>query len=352
MSNALDEAAAAFSQVINAEDAPPRKEQEGESDKPTERVFGDIGDDDEEELEGEEEEEERPDDKELVGEDDDESEDDEGDEDDEDDEEDGDAEDEDEDDEEDDETLNQKFLIQVDGEEAEVTLKEALNGYIRQETFHRRLNALTEVQKTLQAEAQQVIQDRQRYMTQLEDLEKQMESLIPQEPDWDALYKEDPQKAREIEKQYRSYKESIEKVRADREKARLEAEEADARETAKFAQEEFPKFARIAKWKTKKDAERDLNSMRRTALAAGFTEEEVATVYDSRMLSILLKASKYDRMMAAKPRPVKDGKPTKGTKGAGRKRTAPKGVARASKDLTRSGSIEDAARVFHRVIQN
>lgn len=345
MSNALDEAAAAFSQVINAEDAPPHKAQEGESDKPTERVFGDIGDDDEEELEGEEEEEERPDDEELVEEDDDESEDD--------DEEDGDAEDEDEeDDEEDDETLNQKFIVQVDGEEAEVTLKEALNGYIRQETFHRRLNALTEVQKTLQAEAQQVIQDRQRYMTQLEDLEKQMESLIPQEPDWDALYQEDPQKAREIEKQYRSYKESIEKVRADREKARLEAEEADARETAKFAQEEFPKFARIAKWKTKKDAERDLNSMRRTALAAGFTEEEVATVYDSRMLAILLKASKYDRMMAAKPRPVKDGKPTKGTKGAGRNRTAPKGVARASKDLTRSGSIEDAARVFHRVIQN
>lgn len=350
MSDALDQAAAAFGREIGA----PGSQSKGDDEKPTERMFDtlDDGEDGGEEGHGPEDDEleedegqEQPDNEEEEDPEKDEDQDDDEDGEDE-------GEDEEEDDEDDDPELNKKFVITVDGEETEVTLREALNGYIRQETFHRRLNAVTKASEIVQQEAARVIADRQKYITKLEDLEKQLQSLIPQEPDWDALYKEDPVKAREIEKQYRQYVASVEQVRADREKARKEAELADAQATAEFAKQEFPKFAKLAKWKSQKDAEKDLNSMRRTALAAGFTEEEMATVYDSRMLYILLKASKYDRMMAAKPRPVKDSKKPKKAKGAGRVSTAPKGNTRALKSFAPADSIENAARVFHRVIQS
>jgi hypothetical protein len=92
--------------------------------------------------------------------------------------------------------------------------------------------------------------------------------------------------------------------------------------------------------------------MRRTGLTAGFTEEELSQVYDSRMLQVLLKASKYDRMMAAKPKPVvrPQGKPITPGAGSAKSRTAQSGVTSAMKRLNKTGSIDDAAVVFDQII--
>jgi hypothetical protein len=102
-------------------------------------------------------------------------------------------------------------------------------------------------------------------------------------------------------------------------------------------------------WTDPKRRAKDLQSMRRTGLSAGFGEEELSQVYDSRMLQILLKASKFDRMMAAKPKPIvrqPQGKPIPPGAGSARTRTAQRGATSAMKRLNRSGSIEDAAVVF------
>ena len=48
--------------------------------------------------------------------------------------------------------------------------------------------------------------------------------------------------------------------------------------------------------------------MRQTALSEGFNEQEVAGVYDKRMLNILLKAHLYDQGMAVRPQAVIPGK--------------------------------------------
>src|SRR6188472_1850810 len=48
--------------------------------------------------------------------------------------------------------LDQVVRVNVDGQPAEVSLQEALNGYVRAETFHRRLNQLQEVAKNIEQE--------------------------------------------------------------------------------------------------------------------------------------------------------------------------------------------------------
>lgn len=256
----------------------------------------------------------------------------------------------DEDDEDEDELLSREFEVLVDGQETKVTLREALDGYIRQDTFHRRLNAVNDATKVVQAEASKVIQARQKYATMLDEAQQTLESLIPKEPDWDALYAEDPVKARGLQKQYDAYKGQIETIKQKRTAAEQQAAAEDAAEQKEFAQKEFPKFAKNAGWRTKEDMLKDTSSMRRTGLALGFSEEELASVYDSRMLTILLKASKYDRMMAARPKAVKNSK-TPVSPGAGRNRTAPKGIAKAQANLNRTGSVEDAATVFANIIK-
>jgi hypothetical protein len=89
--------------------------------------------------------------------------------------------------------------------------------------------------------------------------------------------------------------------------------------------------------------------MSRTAKAVGFTDQEINGILDSRYMEVLLKASKYDRMMANKPKPVQNG-PKALRPGAGASRTAPKGTGKASARLARTGSVRDAADFFKTII--
>lgn len=250
----------------------------------------------------------------------------------------------------DDDDDDEKYTVMVEGEEVEVGLREALNGYVRQETFHRNMNKLNEGKQLVMQHAEQVMADREKLIAGLADLEEQVKALIPDEPDWDKLYAEDAGRARALEKQYRDVKAKLAEVKTKREAAEREKAEAEANDTVKFARSEFGKFANIAKWRDTKAMQKDLRSMKMTAEAVGFTPKEYGEVYDSRMLNILLKASKYDRIMAARPKPV-NRQQGSNTNGAGRTRTAPKGIDRAQKRLTQTGSLDDAAAVFARIIK-
>ena len=245
----------------------------------------------------------------------------------------------------DDDDESQVYKVMVDGEEVEVPLDEALAGYIRQETFHRRLNNLDQIRVALGEEAERTKTVRQAVIDAYTEMEEQAKVLIPTEPDWDALYSEDPVKARQIEKNYKDILAKVGDVKSKREKIQAEQAKEEADQLAAFARSEFPKFVQSAKWKTDKQMKNDMDAMRNTAAAQGFTPEEIAGVIDSRMLGILLKAARYDKLVASRPIPAKVGEKRGKTSGAG-KRTAPKGMDRAKSRLNRTGSIEDAAAVF------
>lgn len=256
-------------------------------------------------------------------------------------------------DDEDDEIMNQKFEVMVDGVEKEVTLKEALEGYIRTDTFHKRLNMLNEVKTALVEEAQTVTTERQTLQTKLKEAEDILAEMMPAEPDWDAEFAKDGARANALRKQYDAFKGKVAEIRTKRETAEREASEAALRETTKFAQTEYPKFVNAAGWKTTEDQVRDTKSMRKTALSLGFSEAEIGRVYDSRFLQVLLKASKYDRMMASRPKPVQKSGKQQVSLGAGRTatpRTAPKGMQAAQSRLSKTGSIDDAAAVFGQIL--
>lgn len=353
MSSGLEEAALAFETVID----PSPSRQEGRSSKPVERMFERVGeaevDEDSPEAGGgddvddEEEQEDAGDGRETpIGDDD------EGDDGAEGDSEDAGDEDDDGDDEGDGEVdFTQKFEVTVDGKPQEVTLKEALGGYIRTQTFHQRMGALENARKVISQEATKVVEQRDKYAQLCEQMEKELDALV-HEPDWDALFREDPAKARELQKQYDQVRTVRAKLADEKAKAKQENQEYSADELRNYATGEFHKFvAAIPSIKSREDLGKELSSMKRTALSVGFSEEEISTTYDSRMLLVLQKASKYDRMMAARPKAVKRGAKhmTPGSK-TPQKGNAPKGMARANKRLSRSGSIDDAAAVFAKLL--
>lgn len=250
--------------------------------------------------------------------------------------------------------LAQKVEVTVDGEPVEVSVKEALDGYIRTETFHRRMNQLDEAKKIVRRAAADAVQNYEYSMTLGKQMEAHMEQMIPKEPNWDEEFAKDPVAARRLQAYY-------EKANAFRTQLQGQIKDVVAKQSESqmvqlqaFAEEESSKFESMNRkqWTDPTRKAKDLHSMRRTGLSVGFTEEELSQVYDSRMLTVLLKASKYDRMMAAKPKPVvrPQGKPITPGAGSAKSRTAQSGVTSAMKRLNRTGSIDDAAVVFDQII--
>ena len=79
----------------------------------------------------------------------------------------------------------------------------------------------------------------------------------------------------------------------------------------------------------------------------GYTEEELMQAYDPRAIIVLEKARKYDELMTKRPQPdKKEGpKPLR----SGTPTSAPKQqteVARAKMRLSKTGSVDDAAKLF------
>jgi hypothetical protein len=250
--------------------------------------------------------------------------------------------------------LSRKVEVNVDGEPEEVTIKEALEGYVRTKTFHQRMNQLDEAKKIVRRAAADAVHNYEYSTNIAKQVESYMQQMIPPEPNWDEEFQKDPAKARELQRYYEKANQFRTKMSVEMQEASQKMAMSNHAQLSAFAEEENQKFeaANRKNWSDPKRKVKDLTSMRKTALSSGFSEEELSQVYDSRMLTVLLKASKYDRMMAAKPKPVvrTQGKPISPGTGSAKQRTVHKGVDSAMKRLNRTGSLEDASVVFDQII--
>jgi hypothetical protein len=254
------------------------------------------------------------------------------------------------------ELLAREFTVMVDGKEQTVPLKEALEGYVRTQTFHQRMNDVEEAKKIIQRTAADAAQNYEYSVNVAKEIEEYLKTLVPPEPNWDEEFKKDPIKAREVQKYYdqvRGFRKTLHDKLGE---AAEQRQKSDAEQLAAYAEEESKKFDRANTkfWATDpKRKTKDLQAMRRTALTHGFSEDELSQVYDSRMLMVLLKASKYDRIMASRPKPVQQTngvKPVPTSGGKTRSRTDGRVFQTASKSLAKTGSIEDASVVFDQII--
>jgi hypothetical protein len=247
----------------------------------------------------------------------------------------------------------ERFEVTADGETFHVTVEEALRGYSREQTFHKRLAQLNQFSQELQQHQGYIQQTFAQLQKARQDYEEDVANMLPQEPNWDHEFAANPANAHAQQKVFQTIYSKLaasRQARANREAA--EQQERD-RQVQDYAVKGFSKFVMDNKIPDEPTLKKNLQSMRRTAAAAGFSEYEVATVYDPRMLTVLLKASRYDRMMAAKPRAVIAGKGRTLTPGAatplngnGQRR----GLDEALRRQASSGSLDDTAAVFRRIL--
>jgi len=251
------------------------------------------------------------------------------------------------------EDTSPRYKIQVDGEEKEVSLNEALRGYQREETFNNRMRQMVEVAKTIDQRGAEANLAREAYIQLCQNQEQEFAALIPKEPDWEQLYRQDPAAAHQLETNYKQVYGTLNAIRQRRAQAQQEAFNANAQRTAAYARAEFDKFRARNKLTDQQSLDKAIGYMRRTAMEAGFSEDEIGTTYDERMLTVLNKAAKYDNMMRNKPLPVQPER-----QGALQPGSAPRignGAQRSMNDAMRrlqaTGRVDDAAGVFAQMLR-
>lgn len=244
-----------------------------------------------------------------------------------------------------------KIKVKVDGEEIEVTLEELTKGYSRTSDYTRKTQALAEQRKQIETEAQQIRDVQQRYAQGLTELEQALAQMKPAEPDWDKLRRENPAEFAARWADHQRFVQDQQAVAQERQRVQAELSERQQRELNQVLEVEKKALVEaIPEWSNPEVASEEKKQLAQYAQSLGFTEEQLAQVYDHRIMVMLRKAQRFDQIQAkGKTKIQSKVKDPKVLKPGARDQTPPKQKgkrkqARTAMDrLARTGRPQDAA---------
>ena len=195
------------------------------------------------------------------------------------------------------------YTVKVDGEEIEVSLDEALQGYQRQQAFTKRSMEIAEQRKAVEQEAAQAKQARDYYAQQLDVVAEQIRQTIPQEPDWQALKEQvSGEEYFAIRAEYDARQQSLAKVEQERQAiAQQQAAEREQMLHEHLRAQRSEMLNRIPQWKDDDVRNKERLQVVEYARNIGFSEEEVAQATDARAVELLYKAMQWDNLQRKKP---------------------------------------------------
>ena len=248
-----------------------------------------------------------------------------------------------------------KYRVRVSGEDIEVTQDELVRGYQREADYTKKTQALAEARKSLDTEKAGVEQAkglRDTYAQRLGMIEQMLTNQNKAE-NLDELKDIDPigyaVKVAELSQR----KDQLQAIQFERQRI-AEQQQAEHKEMiGKHVALEAEKLsAYIPEFLDPEKGETVRKDIRNFAKSIGWTDQELASVYDSRAVMTLYKAMQYDKLIASKPGMQK--KVSQAPKMLKAGVSQGKGAAEQSKanmqQLRRTGRVADAANVFEQFI--
>ena len=184
------------------------------------------------------------------------------------------------------------------GEAIEAPLAELKSGYLRQQDYTHKTQALAEERKQAETavaqqfqQAQQLTRDHAKLMQLQEDLGAY------QKADWNALYAQDPTEAGRLQAQWRQAEAQARELAGGIQSASQQLQQTQAQRVQQATQDamqalqrEIPGFGAET-----------VKAARDTALAHGFSEAELAGITDARTFKVLHEAAQWRALQAKKP---------------------------------------------------
>lgn len=250
--------------------------------------------------------------------------------------------------------MDQLVTVKIDGKEEQIPLKEAIAGYQRTADYSRKTMALAEERKQLQAEAGQVMAERQQYAQLLPILQQQLQQLASQEPDWERLYAEDPLEYVRQKDLHREHNERLQATQAEQQRVAALMQHQQVAQLQNLVTEGRQKLTElIPAWRDKQRWESDRVRLREYAQdKLGYSPDEVSQVYDPRAVVALYKAMRHDELTGKRPAPA--AQPSPRTMRAGAPNAVParqtSEITKAKQRLAATGRVRDAAKIFESLI--
>lgn len=245
--------------------------------------------------------------------------------------------------------------VKVAGEEVQVPLRELLNGYSRTADYQRKTQSLAAERRSLEEASKGLMSEREQYASNLQYLQESMQALLPKEPDWDALYRQDPLEYVRQREVQREAKERLTQIQAENSRVQYLLAQQRQQELAQtLAQEKDLLLDVIPEWRDGERMKTEQAALREFGKTLGFSEDELRQVVDHRAVKLLRDAYLYrqavsrarerrSRDVEQGPRPVLPGSP----------RATPSKVTqltRAKQRLAKTGNPSDAVSVFERLL--
>ena len=203
-----------------------------------------------------------------------------------------------------DEQEAQTYRIKAAGEERDVTLDELIKSYQLGTDYTRKSQAVAEERKAVEAERnaiQEAKQIRDTYAQRLQIIE-QMLNQPQQEENLEYLKETDPIGYAVKVAEMSQNEKQLMQVRAERERI-SQQQEYDRQEQLRYKiNEEAQKLvAALPEYADPVKGDAIRKDVRSYGKQAGFSDDELANVYDSRAVLTLWKAMQFDKLQASKP---------------------------------------------------
>lgn len=195
------------------------------------------------------------------------------------------------------------YTVKVDGKDVEVTQEELLAGYSRQADYTRKSQVLSEQRQKADAELAATQQERQRYLSQLEQFNTQADSKIDElaKTDWTRLKEEDPTEYMLKRDQYRELQDNKRMVEDEQKNLQLKSQqEHEAKWQEELVRQQEIMVQRLPEWVDPDKGPKLKQNIKSFAVKKGFSEQEVNSLIDARSVDVLHKAMLYENLLATK----------------------------------------------------
>lgn len=247
----------------------------------------------------------------------------------------------------------QTFTVKVDGQEVEVTQEELINGYSRQQDYTRKTQELSQQRKTIEQQQAELAQRDAIYSQLLPKMEAQLKGELANEPDWNALYEDDPVGYVREKQLWDEKKEKLNAVNAEQQRLQQEALAKQQKQIAEFVEYGNQKLLEIIpEWQNPEVATKEKLAISEYAVnTLGYTPQEIQQVYDYRALLGLRNAWLNSKTVeATKKKPTQKAPARVARPGTTNRPKTTTPVKKAKQRLAKTGKTSDAAKVFEQLI--
>ena len=245
------------------------------------------------------------------------------------------------------------YKVKVAGQELEVTLDELRNGYSRDADYRQKTEELSNQRKSFQSESEKQRLNYSQKLNQVNELMSMAQKELNAEKnsvDLEQMYEDDPTEAMRVEHRLRKKQERLDPAKAKTQSEQKAQFDTFLQEQKELLEKKMPEFTDPAKASSLKA------NMKSTLNNYGFNDQEVAQVYDHRIVMLVNDAMKYRNLQNSKPNLAKKiSKPGKvfssGVK-QGKSESNLKLRREKFSRLKKSGSMKAAQDVFLDMINN